>query len=92
MEAENGCLKIEYMGQTMLIFKTCCGYLQQKIHKKITQLGSNWNNGSNAGSFYWNLNNSVRNRNRNISSQLVNALNSPKTRTSKSGCPCFHIV
>lgn len=40
---------------------------------KITQLGSNWNNGSNAGSFYWNLNNSVGNRNRNISSHLVNA-------------------
>lgn len=33
---------------------------------RITQLGSNWNNGSNAGSFYWNLNNSVGNRNRNI--------------------------
>lgn len=40
---------------------------------KITQLGSNWNNGSNAGSFYWNLNNSVGIRDRDISSHLVNA-------------------
>ena len=46
-----------------------------KITKSIAQLGSNWNNGSNAGAFNWNLNNSVRNRNRNISSQLVNAQN-----------------
>ena len=47
-----------------------------KITKKsIAQLGSNWNNGSNAGAFNWNLNNSVSNRNRNISSQLVNAQN-----------------
>ena len=44
-------------------------------NKSIAQLGSNWNNGSNAGTFYWNLNNSVSNRNRNISSQLVNAQN-----------------
>ena len=88
MEAENGCLIIEYMGHTMLIF-ACCDYLQQQTLKKITQLGSNWNNGSNAGSFYWNLNNSVRNRNRNISSQLVNALNSSKTGTSKAVVPVF---
>ena len=40
---------------------------------RITLLGGDWNNGSNAGSFYWNLNNSVGNRNRNISSHLVNA-------------------
>lgn len=39
----------------------------------IAQLGSNWNNGSNAGSFYWNANNGVSNRNRNISGHLVNA-------------------
>lgn len=44
------------------------------IKKSITQLGGNWNNGSNAGSFYWNVNNSVSNRNRNISGHLVNAL------------------
>lgn len=39
----------------------------------VARLGGSWNNGSNAGSFYWNLNNSVGNRNRNISSHLVNA-------------------
>lgn len=45
-----------------------------KKHFLIAQLGSNWNNGTNAGSFYWNCNNSVSNRNRNISGQLLNAL------------------
>lgn len=39
--------------------------------KTITQLGSNWNNWSNAGTFYWNLNNSVSNRNRNIRGHLI---------------------
>jgi hypothetical protein len=46
--------------------------------KKITQLGSNWNNGMTAGSFNWNLNNSVGNRNRNISSHLVKCRNQSK--------------
>lgn len=43
--------------------------------KKVTKLGSKWNNSANAGTFYWNLNNATsnRNRNRNISRQLVNA-------------------
>lgn len=41
--------------------------------KKVTKLGSNWNNSANAGTFYWNLNNATSNRNRNISRQLVNA-------------------
>ena len=35
----------------------------------VAQLGSNWNNGTNCG-LYWNLNNGVGNRNRNISAQL----------------------
>lgn len=41
--------------------------------KKVTKLGSKWNNSANAGTFYWNLNNASSNRNRNISRQLVNA-------------------
>lgn len=41
--------------------------------KKVTKLGSKWNDGANAGTFYWNLNNDRSNRNRNISRQLVNA-------------------
>lgn len=41
--------------------------------KKVTKLGSKWNNSANAGTFYWNLNNATSNRNRNISRQLVNA-------------------
>lgn len=41
--------------------------------KKVTILGSKWNNSANAGTFYWNLNNATSNRNRNISRQLVNA-------------------
>ena len=48
------------------ITKTC-----EKAFFLIAQLGSNWNNGTNAGSFYWNCNNSVSNRNRNISSHLL---------------------
>jgi hypothetical protein len=43
------------------------------MKKVIVQLGSNWNNGSNAGTFYWNVNNSVSNRNQNISGHLMNA-------------------
>lgn len=39
----------------------------------IAQLGSHWNNGTNAGSFYWNVNNASSNRNRNISGHLLNA-------------------
>nr|DAE70965.1 MAG TPA: hypothetical protein [Caudoviricetes sp.]DAP85900.1 MAG TPA: hypothetical protein [Caudoviricetes sp.] len=34
----------------------------------------------NASAFYWNLNNASSNRNRNISSQLVNALKSPRQK------------
>lgn len=45
--------------------------------KKVTKLGSKWNNSTNAGTFYWNLNNAASNRNRNISRQLVNAQNTP---------------
>lgn len=45
----------------------------KKSIKPVTKLGSNWNNGSNAGSFYWNVNNTSSNRNRNISGQLLNA-------------------
>lgn len=41
--------------------------------KKVTKLGSKWNNSANAGTFYWNLNNASGNYNRNISRQLVNA-------------------
>lgn len=60
---------MKYMGQKVLVIITTV-----EVHlKKITQLGSNWNNGSNAGTFYWNLNNSVGNRNRNISGRLINA-------------------
>ena len=47
---------------------------KEKNHfQLITQLGSNWNNSSNSGSFYWNVNNTSSNRNRNIGSHLVNA-------------------
>lgn len=45
--------------------------------KKVTKLGSKWNNSANAGAFYWNLNNASSNRNRNISRQLVNVRNTP---------------
>jgi hypothetical protein len=51
--------------------------MQIETMKKVTKLGAKWNNSSNAGTFYWNLNNASSNRNRNISRQLVNARNSP---------------
>lgn len=41
--------------------------------KKVAGLGGGWNDGADAGAFYWNLNNATSNRNRNISRQLVNA-------------------
>jgi RNA-directed DNA polymerase len=37
----------------------------------VTHLSSNWNNGSNASTTYWNLNNSSANRNRNIGTHLL---------------------
>lgn len=46
----------------------------QKAKIQVTKHGANWNNASNASAFYWNLNNVSSNRNRNISSQAVNAL------------------
>lgn len=54
------------------------------IKKKVTLLGSNWNNGSNASSFYWNLNNSVGNRNRNIGTHLcfIHTINIDSTAIS----------
>lgn len=60
----------------LILFRTLFTASDQatKLRKKITQLGSNWNNGTNAEPFYWNLNNSVGNRNRNISGQLEYAI------------------
>ena len=37
----------------------------------MTHFSSNANNGTNAGAFYWNLNNDSSNRNRNIGTQLA---------------------
>ncbi len=39
--------------------------------KQTAHLGSNWNNGTNAGTFNWNLNNATSNVNRNISTRLT---------------------
>jgi hypothetical protein len=58
------------MGERFLIF-----FEENKKRFLITHLGSNWNNSSKTGTFYWNLNNDTSNRNRNISSHLVNANN-----------------
>jgi len=51
---------------------------QKAVKNQVTKLGANWNNASNASAFYWNLNNVSSNRNRNISSQAVNAPINPK--------------
>lgn len=57
--------------------KQICGMIQKKKSispVKVAKLGSNWNNGLNDSTFYWNVNNSSTNRNVNISSRAVNAL------------------
>ena len=38
---------------------------------RIAQLGSGWDNGVNAGPFYWHLNSGVSGRNRSIGGRLV---------------------
>lgn len=50
-------------------FLVLSGYLHDKklLHCCIT--GANWNNGSNAGPFYLNVNNAVSNSNWNISAR-----------------------
>ena len=47
--------------------------MRKKGFLLVTQLGSNWNNSTNSGSFYWNLNNSSGNSNRNQGSHLAYA-------------------
>ena len=49
--------------------------LKKSEKNPVTKLSANWNNSSKAEGFYWNLNNDTSNRNRNISSHLVNANN-----------------
>ena len=49
----------------MLIFKLA----------QVAKFGSNWNNGTNAGTFNWNLNNVTTNVNRNISTRLTIFMN-----------------
>ena len=39
----------------------------------VTHVGSNWNNSVNTSTFYWNLNNSSANSNRNIATHLFYA-------------------
>lgn len=41
--------------------------------KKVTKLGSKWNNSANAGAFCWYLDNAASYRGRLIGGQLVNA-------------------
>ena len=40
------------------------------MSQQVANLGGNANNGTNARLFYWNLNNSSGNRNRNIAAQV----------------------
>lgn len=60
-------------------------------NKYIAQLGSNWNNWDNAGSFYWNLNNSVGNRNRNIRGHLVNCKVQPGFNSPADSINCGNL-
>ena len=43
--------------------------------RRVTILGRNANNGTNASTFFWNLNNASSNANRNIGSQLAGCCN-----------------
>lgn len=45
----------------------------KKSIKPVTKLGSNWNNGSNAGGFCWDVYNASSYRNRAIGGHLLNA-------------------
>lgn len=45
----------------------------KKSIRPVAVLGGIWYDGSNAGSFNWNVNNTSSNRNRNISGHLLNA-------------------
>lgn len=47
------------------------GCVMLSANKRVAIIGSNANNGSNAGAFYWNLNNGSGNLNRNIGRQLA---------------------
>jgi len=60
---------MKYMGQKVLVIITTV-----EVHlKKITQLGSNWNNGSSAGAFCWGLYGGVGGRCRVVGGRLINA-------------------
>ncbi len=48
--------------------------LEKNTH--VTLLSRNWNNGTNTGTAYWNLNNSSDNSNRNIGTRYLCALSS----------------
>jgi hypothetical protein len=52
------------------------GRLEQRLmlikQHQAAKFSSNWNNGTNAGTFNWNLNNATSNVNRNISTRLTN--------------------
>ena len=39
--------------------------------KKVTKLGSKWNNSANAGTFYWDLYDAASDRIRNVGGRLV---------------------
>ena len=43
---------------------------KQGLTRQAALIGSNWNNGLNAGTFNWNLNNAASNVNRNIGTQM----------------------
>lgn len=49
----------------------------------VAGLGADWHGGLGAGAFCWSLNDASSNRNRNISSQLVNAQISLETPRQK---------
>lgn len=45
--------------------------IKQGLTRRAALIGGNWNNGDNAGTFNWNLNNATSNVNRNIGTHLI---------------------
>lgn len=52
-----------------------------------TLLGGNWNNGANAGAFYFNLNNAASNSDRNIGTHLLHLVHWMTLNTFKQFRP-----
>ena len=65
------CVRIHWKYQSDRLVYIYCTHSKTTEIQKNTYLGGNWNNASNADTFYWNLNNSVSNSNRNLGTRKM---------------------